>query len=151
MEQVYLQQIISGGTFPSAAIAWNVAEEPFFESLKTVVSQFKLRLSYGQTGNATINSNAFAAYGAYPAWLSGSDSRLIGVSLSRLENPDLKWETTTGANLGLDFSLFNGKVDGSVEVYNNEISDLLATKSLNSYQEINTIIANVGKTQKQGI
>lgn len=138
------------GTFPSAAIAWNVAEEPFFESLKNVVSQFKLRLSYGQTGNATINSNAFAAYGAYPAWLSGNDSRLIGVSLSRLENPDLKWETTTGANLGLDFSLFNGKVDGAVEVYNNVISDLLATKSLNSYQEINTIIANVGKTQSRG-
>jgi hypothetical protein len=69
---------------------------------------------------------------------------------SRLENPDLKWETTTGANLGLDFSLFNGKVDGSIELFNNVISDLLATKSLNSYQEVNTIIANVGKTRSRG-
>ncbi len=138
------------GTFPSAAVAWNVAEEPFFEKFKGIVSQLKLRFSYGQTGNATINSNAFAAYSAYPAWLSGSDARLIGVSLSRLENPDLKWETTTGTNFGLDFSLFNGKVDGSVEVFNNVISDLLATKSLNSYQQINTIIANVGKTQSKG-
>jgi hypothetical protein len=107
-------------------------------------------VSYGQTGNATINSNAFAAYSAYPAWLSGSDARLIGVSLSRLENPDLKWETTTGLNLGLDFTLFKGKVDGSIEVYNNEISDLLDTKPLNSYHEVNTIIANVGKTQSRG-
>ncbi len=138
------------GTFPSAAVAWNVAEEPFFETLKNTVSQLKVRFSYGQTGNATINSNAFAAYSAYPAWLSGSDARLIGVSLSRLENPDLKWETTTGTNFGVDFSLFNGKVDGSVEVFNNVISDLLATKSLNSYQQINTIIANVGKTQSKG-
>lgn len=138
------------GTFPSAALAWNVAEEPFFKSVNNVVSQFKVRFSYGQTGNATINSNAFAAYNAYPAWLSGDDSRLIGVSLSRLENPDLKWETTTGTNLGLDFSLFKGKVDGSVEVFNNVISDLLATKALNSYQEINSIIANVGKTQSKG-
>ena len=138
------------GTFPSAAVAWNVAEEPFFKNIKNTVSQFKLRVSYGQTGNATINSNAFAAYNAYPAWLSGNDSRLIGVSLSRLENPDLKWETTTGTNIGLDFSLFNGKVDGSVEVFNNVISDLLATKSLNSYQEVNSIIANVGKTQSKG-
>lgn len=138
------------GTFPSAAVAWNVAEEPIFAKFKKTVSQLKLRFSYGQTGNATINSNAFAAYSAYPAWLSGSDARLIGVSLSRLENPDLKWETTTGTNIGLDFSLFNGKVDGSVEVFNNVISDLLATKSLNSYQEINSIIANVGKTQSKG-
>lgn len=138
------------GTFPSAAVAWNVAEEPFFEKFRNTVSQLKLRFSYGQTGNATINSNAFAAYSAYPAWLSGNDARLIGVSLSRLENPDLKWETTTGANVGLDISLFNGKVDASVEVFNNVISDLLATKSLNSYQQINTIIANVGKTQSRG-
>src|SRR5690606_14497316 len=58
------------GTFPSAALAWNVAEEPFFSGLKSTVSQLKIRLSYGQTGNATINSNAFAAYAAYPAWLS---------------------------------------------------------------------------------
>ena len=137
-------------TFPSAAVAWNIAEESFFSKFKGTVSQLKLRFSYGQTGNATINSNAFAAYSAYPAWLSGNDARLIGVSLSRLENPDLKWETTTGANFGLDFSLFNGKVDASVEVFNNVISDLLATKPLNSYQQINTIIANVGKTQSKG-
>ncbi len=138
------------GTFPSGAVAWDLAQEPFFNGIKKTVSQLKLRLSYGQTGNATINSNAFAAYSAYPAWLSGSDTRLIGVSLSRLENPDLKWETTTGANLGLDFSILGGKVDGSVEVYNNIISDLLDTKSLNSYQEVNTIIANIGKTQSKG-
>ncbi|RWY54041.1 SusC/RagA family TonB-linked outer membrane protein [Mucilaginibacter gilvus] len=139
------------GTFPSAAVGWNVAEEPFFAGIKNVVSQFKLRFSYGQTGNASINSNAFAAYGAYPAWLSANDARLIGVSLTRLENPDLKWETTTGANLGLDYSLFNGRVEGSVEVFRNVISDLLDFKPLNSYQEVNTIIANVGKTLSRGI
>ncbi len=138
------------GTFPSAAVAWNVAEEPFFKNITSVFNQFKLRFSYGQTGNATINSNAFAAYAAYPAWLSGNDIRLIGVSLSRLENPDLKWETTTGANLGLDFSILNNKIDGSIEVFNNKISDLLQTKGLNSYQDINTIIANVGSTRSKG-
>lgn len=139
------------GTFPSAALAWNVAEEPFFKNIKNTVSQLKFRLGYGQTGNATINSNAFAAYSAYPAWLSANDTRMIGVSLSRLENPDLKWETTTGANLGVDYSLFNGVVEGSIELYNNVISDLLDTKPLNSYHEVNTIIANVGKTRSRGI
>lgn len=139
------------GTFPSAAVAWNVADESFFNKFKNVVSLFKLRFSYGQTGNASINTNAFAAYSAYSAWLSGSDTKLTGVSLSRLENPDLKWETTTGANLGLDYSLFDGRVEGSVEVFHNIISDLLDVKPLNSYQQINTIIANVGKTSSKGI
>jgi len=138
------------GTFPSAAVAWNIAEEPFFESMKNTLSQLKLRVSYGQTGNATINSNAFAAYSAYPAWLTGNDARMIGVSLSRLENPDLKWETTTGLNIGLDFSILKGRVDGSIEVFDNVISDLLDTKTLNSYQEVNTIIANIGKTHSRG-
>ncbi|WP_205501775.1 SusC/RagA family TonB-linked outer membrane protein [Rufibacter psychrotolerans] len=138
------------GTFPSVAVGWNIAEEPFFGGLANTVSQFKLRASYGQTGNASIGSNAFAAYYAYPAWLSGNDTREIGVSLSRLENPDLKWETTTEANFGLDFSLFNGRIDGSLEVYNRVISDLLAFKPINSYHPINTIMANVGKTQSKG-
>ncbi|RYY53111.1 MAG: SusC/RagA family TonB-linked outer membrane protein, partial [Chitinophagaceae bacterium] len=138
------------GTFPSAAVGWNIAEEKFFGGLASTVSQLKLRFSYGQTGNAQITSNAFAAYSAYPAWLSGDDSRVIGVSLSRLENPDLKWETTTAANLGLDFSLWKGKVDGSIELYDRVISDLLDTRPLNSYQDINSIIYNIGKTRSRG-
>ncbi|WEK34727.1 MAG: TonB-dependent receptor [Candidatus Pseudobacter hemicellulosilyticus] len=138
------------GTFPSAAVGWNIAEENFFGGLKSTLSQLKLRVSYGQTGNAQINTNAFAAYGAYPAWLSSEEARLIGVSLSRLENPDLKWETTTGINIGLDFALANGRVEGSIELFNNEISDLLNTKALNSYQAVNTVIANIGKTRSRG-
>lgn len=139
------------GTFPSVAVGWNIAGESFFEGLTDVVSQFKVRVSYGETGNASIGSNAFAAYYAYPAWLTGEDMIDIGVSLSRLENPDLKWETTTETNFGLDYALFNGKVDGSLEIYNRVISDLLAWKPLNSYHEINGIMANIGQTQSRGI
>lgn len=138
------------GTFPSAAFAWNVVEEPFFKDMKSVLSQFKLRIGYGKTGNADIGSNAFAAYTAYPAWLSGNDVINIGVSLNRLENPDLKWETTTETNLGLDYELFGGKVNGSFELYKKVISDLLAMKPINSYQEVNQIMANVGETQSKG-
>ena len=106
------------GTFPSVAVGWNIAEEPFFAKLTTAVPQLKIRLSYGQTGNASIGSNAFAAYNAYPAWLSGNDVIDIGVSLGRLENPDLKWETTTETNLGLDYSdLQRYRVSGSMEIY----------------------------------
>jgi TonB-linked SusC/RagA family outer membrane protein len=139
------------GTFPSVAAGWNIAEESFFSGLTDLVSQLKVRVSYGETGNASIGSNAFAAYYAYPAWLSGEDMIDIGVSLSRLENPDLKWETTTETNFGLDFAIFDGKIDGSFEVYNKVISDLLAWKPLNSYHEINGIMANIGQTQSRGI
>jgi TonB-linked SusC/RagA family outer membrane protein len=137
-------------TFPSVAVGWDLAEEDFFAGIKPVVSQFKISLSYGETGNASIGSNAFAADSAYPAYLSGDDVRNIGVSLSRLENPDLKWETTTEANLGLDYTLLNGRISGSVELYKRVISDLLAWKPINSYNEINGVMANVGETESKG-
>jgi TonB-linked SusC/RagA family outer membrane protein len=138
------------GTFPSIALGWNLAEESFFANMKSAVSQLKIRFSYGQTGNASINSNAFAAYSAYPAWLSGDEVINTGVSLSRLENPDLKWETTTEANLGIDYSILNDRISGSLELYRRVISDLLDTKPLNSYQEVNSVIYNVGETQSKG-
>lgn len=138
------------GTFPSIAFGWNVAEEPFFESLSSHVNMLKFRLGYGKTGNASIGSNAFAAYSAFPAWLSGNDNINIGVALSRLENPDLKWETTTETNLGLDFSILHNSIEGSIDLYQKVISDLLAIKSLNSYHEVNSVIANIGKTQSRG-
>ncbi len=137
-------------TFPSVALGWNIADESFFAGAKDVVSMLKLRLSYGQTGNASIGSNAFASYTAYPAYLTGDEVKNIGVSLSRLENPDLKWETTTELNLGVDFSLFKDRVSGSFELYSRVISDLLAMKPINSYNEINEVMANVGETQSKG-
>jgi TonB-linked SusC/RagA family outer membrane protein len=137
-------------TFPSLALGWNIANESFFAGIKNTVSQLKIRLSYGQTGNASIGSNAFAAYSAYLAYLSGDDIKNIGVSLSRLENPDLKWETTTEANLGIDYSMFKDRVSGSLELYSRVISDLLSMKPINSYNEVNEVMANVGETQSQG-
>ncbi len=137
-------------TFPSLALGWNIANESFFGNLKNTFSQLKLRFSYGQTGNASIGSNAFAAYSAYLAYLSGDDVKNVGVSLSRLASPDLKWETTTEANLGVDFSMFKDRVNGSLEFYSRVISDLLAFKPINSYHEINMVAYNVGETQSKG-
>ena len=137
-------------TFPSVAVGWNIAEESFMSATKNVLSQLKFRFSYGSTGNASIGSNAFAAYSAYPAYLTGDEVKNIGVSLSRLENPDLKWETTTEANLGIDFSIFKDRISGSFELYNRIISDLLSMKPINSYHEINAVMANVGETQGKG-
>lgn len=137
--------------FPSIALGWDIAGEPFMEGLSDQISQLKLRIGYGETGNADIGSNAFAAYYAQPAYLNPDESILIGVFPSRLENPDLKWETTKEINLGLDFEFFKGTLSGSVEVYDKEISDLLQIKPINSYNEINQVWANVGSTQSRGL
>jgi len=137
-------------TFPSLALGWNIANESFFGSLKNTVSQLKLRLSYGQTGNSSIGSNAFATYGAYLAYLSGDDVKNIGVSLNQLASPDLKWETTTEANLGIDYSMFKDRVSGSLELYSRVISDLLDFKQINTYNDINMVAYNIGETQSRG-
>jgi TonB-linked SusC/RagA family outer membrane protein len=139
------------GLFPSAALAWDVTKESFFNISPDKLSQLKLRVSYGEVGNSSIGTNAFAAYAAVPAYLSGTRQRVIGVLPDRLENPDLTWETTKEFNVGLDFALMNNKVSGSFEYFNKQVSDLLDTKQLQSYQPINSVIANIGATRVKGL
>lgn len=138
-------------TFPSIAVGWDISGESFMDSYQDNISQLKLRIGYGQTGNSDIEGKAKGAFYAQPSYLGPDESILIGVFPSRLENPDLKWETTTELNIGLDFELFKRRVSGSFEVYNKEVSDLLQLKKINSYNEVNEVWANVGKTQSKGI
>lgn len=144
------------GLFPSIAVGWDVAQESFLKSIPDYISQFKFRFGYGQTGNADITTteiagSAFGAFYAQPAYLNPDESILIGVLPSRLENPDLKWETTTEKNFGLDFEILNRRVSGSFEVYDRVVSDLLNLKPINSYHEVNQVWANIGKTQSKGV
>jgi TonB-linked SusC/RagA family outer membrane protein len=139
------------GLFPSVAVGWDVSQESFMTSINHYVSQLKFRFGYGQTGNASIGGSAFGAYYAQPAYLNPDESILIGVFPSRLENPDLKWETTTEKNFGVDFELLNRRISGSFEVYDRVVSDLLTLKPINSYQEINMVWANIGSTQSKGL
>lgn len=138
------------GYFPSVALGWNMAEESFMAFAKPALSMLKFRASYGQTGNSDIGSNAFASYYASPAWNNADNIQLVGVFPARLENPDLKWETTTEYNLGVDIALFDSKVSASFEYYNKVISDLLNMKPLNAYHDVSFVMANIGKTQSKG-
>jgi TonB-linked SusC/RagA family outer membrane protein len=139
------------GYFPSIALAWNIAEEPFMERLHSTLSMLKVRASYGQTGNSDIVENAFAAYRAAPAWNTADKDQIVGVFQSRLENPNLKWETTTELNIGVDVALYKGRISATLEFYDRVISDLLNYKSLNAYHDISRVIANIGKTQSRGV
>lgn len=139
------------GVFPSMALAWNVAEEPFIQNLNGKISRLKLRVGYGETGNSAIIGSAFGSLLPLSAYLGPDESVLTGVISNTLDNPDLKWETTRELNLGLDFGFNDGRISGSLEVYQKEISDLLQIKPLNSFQAVNEIIANVGSTESKGI
>ena len=138
------------GYFPSVAAAWNFAEEKFMQGIRPVLSLGKLRLSWGQTGNSDIGGNAYGAYGSWAAWNNYDKSQVTGVFQSRLDNPDLKWETTTETNLGLDVAFFKGRISGTFDIYRRVYSDLLNWKNLNSYLPISQVMANIGKTQSKG-
>lgn len=139
------------GYFPSVALAWNMAEEPFMEPARSVVSMLKPRVSYGTVGNAGgVGDNAFAAYYAQLAYNKQDNSPQTGVFLGRLENPDLKWETTKEFNVGLDFALFDGRIGGTFEFFERRITDLLTFKPLNTYHDLTLVAANIGTTGGRG-
>lgn len=145
------------GYFPSAAFGWKINEEPFMAS-QDYLSQLKLRLSYGQTGNSNINSppdnpnlpvNAFALYSPNSIYAFGNIIN-NGVSLSRLANPNLQWETTTEYNIGLDFGFFNNRLSGTLEYFSKEVGDLLSNTSLPSFSPVSSFASNIGATESDG-
>ncbi|MDC1106553.1 TonB-dependent receptor [Prolixibacteraceae bacterium] len=135
------------GYFPSSAFAWRLNNEPFLQSQKWI-SNLKLRLSAGQTGNSNI-SGAFAYYSMGHDWIFG-DNISSGSYLSSYENPSLKWETTTEYNIGADIGFFNNRVSASVEYFYKEITDLLGEKALRSFLELSKMNANMGITSSRG-
>lgn len=137
------------GYFPSVALGWRFTEEEFMKPLSTVISNGKLRLSYGQTGNSNIGNKAISYYQTgYNNEFGGTES--VGVYLGQMGNPDLKWETTTEWNVGLDLGFFNNRLNVTAEYFHKVVSDLLSERSLLSFQEVNKIAANIGQTQSQG-
>lgn len=113
------------------------------------LSELKLRVSFGQTGNSNIGGNAYEYYEAGNQYVFG-DAVQTGSIKSQLENPDLKWETTTELNVGLDFGFLNNRITGSFEYFHKVVSDLLAFRKLNSLMEVSTIADNIGATQSTG-
>ena len=138
------------GYFPSAALAWRVSSEPFMESTSEWLDDLKLRVSYGTAGNNNIPSGQmnlnYAA--SATAWISGFSS--YWAASKTMPNPDLKWETTITRNVGLDFTVLGGKLNGSVEAYLNTTKDLLIQFPVSGtgydYQ-----YRNMGKTENKGI
>jgi TonB-dependent starch-binding outer membrane protein SusC len=116
------------GYFPSFALGWNVSNEGFLKE-STTVNNLKLRASWGQTGNQEVQNKitqASYALAAADGYYLYDDLGLVnGVSVGRTPNPDLKWEVVTQFNAGVDFSLWNDKLYGTVEYFNKTTTDVI--------------------------
>ncbi len=143
------------GVFPAAAVAWKMSNEDFLKDSKTV-SNLKMRLSYGVSGNDRISGDLYAKY------YGVSRNRSVGwgetdhyyynfYNGNFLSNPEVKWETTYSTNLGFDFGFFNDRLTGNIELYKNTVKDLLVPSDIAGASGFNKIMTNVGQTSNKGI
>ena len=137
------------GYFPSAAASWTISNEPWMDNAHSWLDQLKLRYSFGTAGNNNIPSGQILKqYGAtVTAWLSQSNNYWMAGKI--MNNPDLTWETTITHNVGLDFSLFQSRLSGSVEVYQNTTKDLLINFPITG-SGYDSQYRNLGSTRNRG-
>lgn len=137
------------GYFPSAALGWKVSDEAFMKNIDAI-SNLKLRLSYGATGNERIPPYTYLAQ-LDPAFYASNDNLIFGLAPSTLPNPDLKWEVTNQFNAGIDLGLFNGSVSLSADVYKKITTDLLLDAPIPSQAGFNSQWQNIGRIDNNGL
>lgn len=134
--------------FPSAALAWRLSEEDFLKQVDWL-SNLKLRGSIGQTGNQSISPyQTFARLGTSgPIFGDGKD---IGFGLSSMANDDLKWETTTQTDLGVDFGFFDNRLNIGFDYYWKQTRDLLYNATLPPSSGYSSMLRNLGRIDNKG-
>ncbi|MNK18044.1 TonB dependent receptor [compost metagenome] len=141
------------GYFPSGAISWRMSNEAFMKKM-TFVSNAKLRLSYGQTGNNRIGDFAYLDQITQPnsaGYSYDNNPPSKGAILAGFGNPDLRWETTEQINLGYDLSLFNQRFDITFDFYQKTTRDLLLLAQLPHTTGLASAFKNVGKMRNSGL
>jgi TonB-linked SusC/RagA family outer membrane protein len=139
------------GYFPSASVAWRASQEEFISDLN-IFSELKVRASWGITGNQAISpyqTLARISSGAnYP--YNGTEGTELGFYILNAANPNLKWESTEQTDIGIDFGLFNGRLNVTADYYKKKTTDLLMPRGLPGYTGFNSIIDNVGSIENKG-
>ncbi|SFS84978.1 TonB-linked outer membrane protein, SusC/RagA family [Mucilaginibacter polytrichastri] len=139
------------GYFPSGSLAWRISDENFMKEFKAL-SDLKLRLSYGTSGNNRINDYLFEpAFNANALYGLNESTTSIGFSPAYLFNPLLKWETTVSKNIGIDFGILSNRIQISLDAYNNTTKNLLINVPVPTSSGYATQLQNVGKTANRGI
>lgn len=148
------------GFFPSVSGAWRISAEPFMKGAESWLSNLKLRVGYGSSGNEPLSANSLAVYATgeitganvvVPYALMTQGGYLGGIQLATAANPDLSWETNQTVNIGLDFGFAKSRVNGSIDYFIRTAKDLLDYKTLPYDQPVTSVISNIGSTQAKGV
>ena len=138
--------------FPSVALAWRMEQENFIKENASWIDQLKLRLGYGQTGNQSIDPyNSFYNYKKTIDYADASGNKELGLAVSNLQNPELKWETTTSYNIGLDFGIFNSRLSGTLDWYYKRTNDLLIDRAVSYTTGFANVLMNQGALSNKGV
>lgn len=137
--------------FPSVALAWRINSEQFMQQVD-VVSNLKMRLSWGNTGNTAINPySTLGAFKQYPYVLGMTEQSAMGYLPDELANSDLGWERTEEYNLGIDFGFFRNRIEGAIDLYRRDTHDLLMERNLPITSGYGSTWQNIGKTRNTGV
>ena len=134
------------GYFPAGSVAWVISEEPFWRNAKKTANTFKLRASYGQTGN-----NGIGLYDAYGAFATGTYHGHTTLLPSAMANSALKWETTTQLDLGMDLGFFGDRLRFVFDYYNKHTDNMLFSISVPDTGPYSSVKANVGSARFYGV
>ena len=140
------------GFFPSASAAWRISEERFWKDhgVSEVIDNLKLRVGYGTSGNCNIDNNMYATdYGSGHYAIGNADVSTLKPG-DTVGNPNLKWETTTSTNVGLDLSLLRNRINLSVDWYNNQSNDLLIKNNIPTSTGYKYQYQNIGSVRNRG-
>jgi TonB-linked SusC/RagA family outer membrane protein len=143
------------GFFPAAAAGWRILDEPFMESTKKLLSNLKLRLSYGEAGNNRIGSGLYEMLYALNAGskrygVGETSNNDLSSASSSLANPLLTWETAINRDLGLDFGFLDERINGTVDLYSNTTKNLLIPHTITA-PGYTTVNENTAQTANQGV
>lgn len=136
-------------TFPAVAAGWNLSNEDFVKDMN-VFSNLKLRGSWGRTGSQAIQPYATQSTYSTAIVAFNNNNLTSGIVLGNPGNPNLKWETTTQADIGLEVGLFNGRLNIEADYFNKRTTDLLLNRPLPGYVGGGTYASNVGEIQNKG-
>lgn len=138
------------GTFPSMALGWNIHNEKFFESIKEVMNNLKLRVSVGKNGQSGLKPYSTLPLMKDLGYTDGS-APLPGYVPNVIGSPNLGWETMTSYNIGLDFGFLGSRFTGEFNAYRNLNTDLLLKRTISSVHGISQVMQNIGKTENSGL
>jgi TonB-linked SusC/RagA family outer membrane protein len=138
------------GLFPAVSAGWRLSEERFLKDQVTWLDELKIRASYGTLGNANIANYPYQyTYSTGPRYTFGG-TLAPGAAVNSAANPNIQWETTTSGDIGLDFSLWKGKLSGSFDVYERTAKDILYRVPVSGALGLDAPIVNAGSIRNRG-